>query len=71
VSAVQQEPVLAAASTAGLAGGGVGYAATSTASAAGWVQILATLLPVLLPLLTGWLARRKVTPTANVPPLAP
>lgn len=65
MSAVKQEPVLVASSTAGLVAGGTGFAATAGTSVPAWAQIAATVVPLLLPLITGWLARRRVTPTRS------
>lgn len=68
MSGVKQEPVLTAATGLAAVGAPFGYGAT--AQAGGWVQILATVLPVILPLVVGWVTRAHVTPVVKQEPPA-
>jgi hypothetical protein len=69
MSAVKQEPVVTAAAGLATVGGPLGYAATTQTG--GWVQVLATVLPVVLPLVVGWVTRRYTSPAQPPAPKAP
>jgi len=66
VSAVQQEPVVTAASVLAVVGGALGYAVShgliTETQASGWTQLAATVVPVVLPLVVGWITRMHTSP---------
>jgi hypothetical protein len=69
---VQNEPVLTAAGVTAVLGGVLGFLVAhgiiSNTQASSVTQVLAVVVPLVLPLVLGWIARSKVTPTVNIPP---
>jgi lysylphosphatidylglycerol synthetase-like protein (DUF2156 family) len=72
MSPVSNEPVLTAAGVTAVLGGVLGFLVAhgilSNTQASSVTQVLAVVVPLVLPLVLGWIARSKVTPTANIPP---
>jgi hypothetical protein len=66
MSAVKQEPVVTAASALAVIGGALGYAVShgliTETQASGWTQLAATVVPVALPLVVGWVTRHYTSP---------
>ena len=71
-SPVAKEPVLTASVALAIIGAVLGYLVTagviSATQASAMTQLAATLVPLLLPLITGLIVRRKVTPVAKQQP---
>lgn len=75
MSAVGQEPVVTAASVLAVIGGALGYAVShgliTSTQASGWTQLASTAVPVILPLIVGWVTRMHTTPTQPPDPPKP
>ena len=71
---IAKEPVLTASSVLALVGGLLGYLTSSgvlsATQASTLTQVCSTVVPFVLPLVAGWVARSKVTPVVQAPPNA-
>lgn len=72
---IAKEPVLTVSSVLALVGGVLGYLTSSgvlsATQASAVTQVCSTVVPLVLPLVAGWVARSKVTPVQAPPPAAP
>ena len=69
---MKNEPVLTVATILALLGAVLGFLTAhgiiSNTQASAMTQVFAVIVPLVLPLLAGWVARQKVTPVAKANP---